>query len=109
MSLRIYTKGKIKQSDKFYSPTRLGGITSPESWVALEISSGVASPFLGFLEFKGNKIILLLYSFSLWAFNCRDSTDLFLHKSHFEFFEFFLSVLIQLMYNVRFEPRLIRS
>jgi hypothetical protein len=46
--------------------------------VALEISSGVASPFLGFLLFSGNRISLLLYSFSRWVFACSDSTDLFL-------------------------------
>ena len=60
------------------SPTALTGITWPASWVALEISSGVASPFLGFLEFSGNRISLLLYSFSRWVLACRDSTDLFL-------------------------------
>ncbi len=53
-------------------------MTWPASWVALEISSGVASPFLGFLLFSGNRISLLLYSFSLWVFACSDSTDLFL-------------------------------
>ena len=54
--------------------------TLPASCTALAISSGVESPFLGFLALMGKRIILDLYSFSLWAFSCRDSTLLFLHR-----------------------------
>merc|ERR1719194_166428 len=58
----------------------LTGITSPANCTALDSSSGVESPFLGFLELMGNRINLLLYSFKRWAFNCRDSTLLFLRR-----------------------------
>merc|ERR1712071_292458 len=61
--------------------TGLRGITTlPASCWALESSSGVESPFLGFLALMGNRIILDLYSFSLWAFSCRDSTLLSLRR-----------------------------
>merc|ERR1719481_1496582 len=56
----------------------LTGMTSPASCTALDTSSAVASPFLGFLAFRGKRTSLLLYSFRRWAFSWRDSTLLFL-------------------------------
>merc|ERR1712156_1152790 len=51
-----------------------------KNWLAFLMSSSVASPFLGFFEFTGNKISLDWYSFSLWTLRCRDSKDLFLRR-----------------------------
>ena len=45
--------------------TGLIGITDPANWLAFLMSSSVASPFLGFFEFTGNKINLDWYSFNL--------------------------------------------
>ena len=45
--------------------TGLIGITNPANWLAFLMSSSVASPFLGFFEFTGNKINLDWYSFNL--------------------------------------------
>merc|ERR1719309_1527280 len=50
----------------------------PASWVALAISSGVASSLPGFFLFLGKRMSLLLYSFNLWTFTWRLSRDLFL-------------------------------
>ena len=66
----------------------------PASCTALDISSAVASPFLGFLALMGNKIILDLNSFNLCVFSCRDYTLLFLRFTYFQLLLTAIEILV---------------